>query len=173
MNSKYLLELALGLQSPWEIISSKLENLEDGKELHINIDFKRGSKFQDGSGELCEVHDTIQKTWRHLNFFEHACYLHCRVPRIKGKDGKVKLVEVPWARSGSGFTLLFEAYVMTLIESEMPMNKIGVLMNENPHRLWTIFNYWIKRAYAADKPKAPKNLVLMKPLKRKDMIMLH
>lgn len=160
MNSEHLFKMALGIESPWEVTSIKLEELKAGKELHINIDFKRGSHFLDDSGALCSVHDTIEKTWRHLNFFEHACYLHCRVPRIKTKDNKVKLVEVPWSRPGSGFTLLFEAYVMALIECEMPVNKIGQLVNENAHRLWTIFNYWISRAYNADKPKTPKRLGL-------------
>lgn len=32
----------------------------------------------------------------------------------------------------------------------MPINKIGRLVGENAHRLWTIFNYWIERGYAAD-----------------------
>jgi transposase len=167
MNSAHLFKLALGIESPWEVTDTKLEDLKSGKELHINIDFKRGSRFPDETGELCEVHDTVQKTWRHLNFFEHACYLHCRVPRITTKDGKVKLVEVPWSRSGSGFTLLFEAYVMVLIESEMPINKIGQLIDENAHRLWTIFNYWIKRAYDADEPRAPKKLGLDETSKKK------
>jgi transposase len=167
MNSTNLFKLALGIKSPWEIIDIKLDDLKSTKELHINIDFERGFRFPDEAGELCEVHDTVQKTWRHLNFFEHACYLHCRVPRVKKKDGKVKLVEVPWSRSGSGFTLLFEAYVMALIESEMPINKIGQLIKENPHRLWTIFNYWIKRAYDADEPRRLKKLGLDETSKKK------
>ena len=145
----------------------KLEDSGAAKELHININFKPSSRFPDESGALCEVHDTIQKTWRHLNFFEHACYLHCRTPRIKTKDGKVKLVEVPCARPGSGFTLLFESYVMALIEYEMPINKIARLVDENAHRLWTIFNYWIKRAYNADQPTPPKKLGLDETSKRK------
>lgn len=167
MNSEYLFKMALGIESPWEITDIKFEDLNTGKKLTINIDFKRGHRFADETGGLCEVHDTVQKTWRHLNFFEHACYLHCRVPRIKTKDGKVKLVDVPWSRAGSGFTLLFEAYVMALIESEMPVNKIGHLMGENAHRLWTIFNYWIGRAYTADKPKTPKKLGLDETSKKK------
>jgi transposase len=167
MNSESLFKMALGVESPWEITDIKLEELKTGKELNININFKRGSRFPDETGVLCEVHDTIEKTWRHLNFFEHACYLHCRVPRIKTTNGKVKLVEVPWSRAGSGFTLLFEAYVMALIEYEMPVNKIGYLINENAHRLWTIFNYWIRLAYNADKPKAPKKLGLDETSKKK------
>jgi transposase len=113
------------------------------------------------------VHDTVQKTWRHLNFFQQACYLNCRVPRIKTKDGKVNMVEVPWARLGSGFTLLFESYVMALIEYEMPINKIAQLVDENAHRLWTIFNYWISRAYNADQPKPVKKLRLDETSKKK------
>jgi len=167
MNSEYLFKMALGIESPWEITDIKFENLKSGKELSVNIDFKRGHRFPEETGGLCEVHDTVQKTWRHLNFFEHACYLHCRVPRIKTKDGRVKLVDVPWSRAGSGFTLLFEAYVMALIESEMPVNKIGKLVGENAHRLWTIFNYWISRAYTADKPKTPKKLGLDETSKKK------
>jgi transposase len=102
MNSTHLFKLALGIQSPWEVMNIQMEDTESGKELHIYIDFKPGSKFVDASGALCEVYDTKQKTWRHLNFFQHPCYLHCRVPRIKTKEGKVQLVEVPWSRSGIG-----------------------------------------------------------------------
>jgi transposase len=167
MNSECLFKMALGIELPWEIIDIKFENLKQAKTLNIKIDFKKGSRFQDETGALCEIHDTVQKTWRHLNFFEHACYLHCRVPRIKTSNGKVKLIDVPWARAGSGFTLLFEAYVMALIENEMPVNKIGYLIKENPHRLWTIFNYWLRRAYDADQPKIPKKLGLDETSKKK------
>ena len=140
INSVQLFEMALGVQSPWKIESVDFIGGSAGQELHIRIDFKKGAKFPDENGNLCDVHDTKEKTWRHLNFFQHECYLHCRVPRIKTKDDKVLLIGVPWARSGSGFTLLFEAFVMALIEKEMPINKIGELLNENPNRLWTIFN---------------------------------
>ncbi len=59
-----------------------------------------------------------------LTFFQHKCYLHAKVPRVMQSDGKIKTQEVPWARKGSGFTLLFEAFSMLLIENEMPVNKL-------------------------------------------------
>lgn len=167
MNSEYLFKMALGIEAPWKIVGIEFKGDETSKELHINIDFERGSKFSDTTGELCDAYDTKQKKWRHLNFFQHSCYLHCRVPRIKTKDGKVQLVSVPWSRPGSGFTLLFEAYVMALIESEMPINKVGKLLGENAHRIWTIFNYWIERAYAADDPSSIKKLGIDETSKRK------
>ena len=168
MNSIQLFQMALGINAPWEIKGVKfLGDKEESQELHIEIDFKPGTKFPDKEGNLCAIHDTKKKTWRHLNFFQHSCYLHCRVPRIKCKDGSVKLIEVSWAREGSGFTLLFEAYVMALIEREMPVNKIGTLLGENAHRLWIIFNYWIGRAYSKDDVSSIEQLGLDETSRRK------
>jgi len=167
LNSIQLFEMALGLESPWELKEVDFLEKESRQELHIKVDFKKGTKFPDQDGELCSVYDTKEKVWRHLNFFQHRCYIHCRTPRVKKKDGKIALVEVPWSRQGSGFTLLFEAFVMGLIEKEMPVNKIGKLLGEHAHRLWTIFNYWIEKAYAADKPRPLKKLGLDETSRRK------
>lgn len=167
MNSEHLFTMALGIHLPWEIKVVKFEENASTNELHIEIDFKKGSKFKDNENNVCPVHDTVSKTWRHLNFFEHSCYLHCRVPRIKTKNGGVELVQTPWARPGSGFTLLFEAYAMALIEKEMPISKVGKCLKENPHRIWTIFNYWIEKAYLEDQPKTPRQLGIDETSRRK------
>ncbi|MEE9371416.1 MAG: hypothetical protein V3V00_00010 [Saprospiraceae bacterium] len=34
-----------------------------------------------------------------------------------------------------------------MIEQEMPVNKVGKMLREYPNRKWTIFNYWISKAY--------------------------
>jgi len=146
-NSKKLFEIALHLDSPWYIKDIKFKNI--GKtfgRLEIYLDFTRGAAFQDETGCDCSVHDTKAKTWQHLDFFQHICFLHARVPRIKTTSGSVRMVEVPWARSNSGFTLLFEAFAMALIESEMPVNKAAKILKIWAPRLWRIFAYWIGQA---------------------------
>jgi len=56
------------------------------------------------------IHDRVAKSWRHLDFFQYEAWLHAELPRVKCTAcAKTNLVEVPWARPGSGFTLLFEA----------------------------------------------------------------
>jgi transposase len=168
MNSTEIFTLALGLKDPWKITDIKISVDKDSvKELNIYLGFKRGTKFDDGAGVSCSVHDTQKRTWHHLNFFEHSCHLHCAVPRIRTSDGKVRLVQVPWARSGSGFTLLFEALAMALIEREMPVNKIGQLLGEDAHRIWTIFNHWIGLAYQADDPTGVTQLGFDETSRRK------
>jgi transposase len=130
MNSTELFSIALGLQKPWQIESVELRLDEaNQKSLHIELSFERGSKFTDERGILCPVHDTLTRSWRHLNFFEHECYLHCKVPRITNSADKVRQVSVPWAREGSGFTLLFEAFAMHLIENEMPVSNAKSVTN--------------------------------------------
>jgi transposase len=103
-----LFQLALGLVPPWMVADAKFD--AKNKRLDIEIDFKTGGRFacpECGKAD-CPVHDTVKKTWRHLNFFGHQAFLHARVARIDCPDHGVRLVTVPWARPGSGFTLLFE-----------------------------------------------------------------
>lgn len=155
MNSSALFGMALGLQSPWQVndISFSAEE-STRKELHLHIGFVRGSRFADETGAACPVHDTVEREWQHLNFFEHHCFLHCGVPRIKTTGGKVVTIEVPWSRPGSGFTLLFEAFAMALIEREMPVNRVAEILGVNPQRVWAVFNHWIGQARDADDPSS-------------------
>jgi hypothetical protein len=91
---------ALGVESPWFVESVVFD--AEQKRLDIRLDFKRGSKFE-VDGVSCCVHDTVEKQWRHLNFFQHECYLHARVPRVNTPDGKVLMVLPAWAGKLSGF----------------------------------------------------------------------
>lgn len=153
MNSQQIFALALGLKNPWFIEKIELSKPKEKffGQLNIHLDFRSGSKFKNTSGKECGVYDTTVRSWQHLNFFEHECYLHARVPRIADPDtGKVETAQVPWARTGSGFTLLFEALAMLLIEHEMPVNKVAKTMRVVAHRIWRVFNYWLQEAVEKD-----------------------
>ena len=65
------------------------------------------------------MYDSEAHSWRHLNFFQHETYLHARTPRVQCPTHGVKTVGVPWARERSGFTLLFEALVVTYARNGM------------------------------------------------------
>jgi transposase len=152
MNSKEIFSLALNLSEPWYIrdIQMTISKGTISGRIDIYIDFTRGFQFKDKQGQATTAHDTVERQWRHLNFFQHECYIHARVPRIKTEGEGIETVHVPWSREGSGFTLLFEALSMLLIESEMPVNKAARLMGIYDTRLWRIFSYWISRALNAN-----------------------
>ena len=149
MNSKHLFEIALGDMKPWHVEDIEFKHPDGGKkELHITLNFVTGSVFKDTSGHSSKAYDTALRTWRHLNFFEHECYLHAYVPRVTNADGQVVRFQVPWARTNQGFTLLFEAYAMSLIEFEMPVSNVAKLVDEYDQRIWGIFHRHIAIAKA-------------------------
>ena len=132
---------------PWLVAAAKFD--ADAKRLDIEIDFSRGTRFPCPSCKTadCPTHHTEAKTWRHLDFFQHQAYLHARVPRIRCPDCGVKLVTVPWARPGSGFTLLFEAFAMTLV-THMPVAAAARLQREHDTRLWRMVLHYTDDALA-------------------------
>lgn len=169
MESKEIFSMALKLESPWfvsDVSMFRPDDLTSGV-IEIQLDFKVGSRFIDSKGVPCPVHDTVTKKWRHLNFFEHTCFIHARVPRIVNSDGKVVMIEVPWARSNSGFTLMFEALGMLFIESEMPVKKAANVMKIHDTRLWRVFHYWVTKAFNQDIQKDVINIGIDETSSRK------
>jgi hypothetical protein len=56
-------------------------------------------------------------------------------------------VQVPWAREGSGFTLMMEALMM-LLSAEMPVNAMADLLDEHDTRLWRVLMHYVEQAHA-------------------------
>jgi transposase len=148
MRDTALLQLALGLTAPWTVSRADLDAAT--QRLDVHIDFAPGSRFAcPGCGAAdCPVHDAERITWRHLNFFHHQAYLTARVPRIRCDRCGVRTASVPWARPDSGFTLLFEAMVMTMVRA-MPVAAVARMVGEHDTRLWRIIHHYVERGRAA------------------------
>lgn len=67
------------------------------------------------------------------------------MPRIKRDDGKVRLIPPPWSGKLSGFTLLFEAFLLQMCQS-MPIHHVSKLTNVSDYRLWTLLELYIDAA---------------------------
>ena len=147
MDTVDIFAAALNLPAPWSI--SKVEFKPDSAgsmELHIELSFPRGSKF---ACPECEAentaYDTTPRTWRHLNFFQYKTYIHANLPRVKCDEHGVKTISVPWAREGSGFTLLFEGWVVELAK-HLPVATIANMVDEHDTRLWRFIKYYVDEA---------------------------
>jgi transposase len=69
---KNVFEQALGIKEPWFIDRFSFD--VEKRRLDIHIDFPAGTRFEyvskeEGVDGRYSVHDTKEKTWRHLNFF--------------------------------------------------------------------------------------------------------
>jgi transposase len=147
--TKDLFQMALNITKPWFV--SDLTFDEKEKRLDVYVDFVKGSEFgffdEEQQQEIIglKAYDTTNKKWRHLNFFEHECYIHARVPRVKLPNGKVKLISTPWEGLSNGFTLLFEALVMQLCQA-MPVNRVAQITNTSDDKLWSMLEKYIDTA---------------------------
>ena len=143
-----LFTLALGLNSPWKVVRSGLEDGgAESKFLYVDIEVEAGAQMPcPVCAQPCPLYDHEVKRWRHLNFWQHPTYLSARVPRVQCPQHQVKQVSVPWARPDSGFTLMFEAFVMALAR-EMPVSAVAELMAEHDTRLWRVVRHYVALAH--------------------------
>lgn len=142
MKHEELFTVALGLDE--KLYVKEIDFNEALGELHLYIDFKKGSRFTcPACGKKDQaIHDTKEKTWRHLNFFQFKTYIHFRTPRISCHEDGVRLIDVPWAKPGSGFTLLFEAMVLQLARV-MAVSQIARLVGESDTRIWRLVDRYV------------------------------
>lgn len=146
-NIENLFEKAMNITNPWYIEKTEFRitgnnNLTDW-EMHIWINFKKWAKFTDDeTGEIYWVHDTKEKTYRHLDFFQYPTYIHIRVPRIKTKEWKTKMILMDFIRNNSGFTLLMEAFIIELVRWWMPVSNIAKLISETDTKIWNMLNIY-------------------------------
>jgi transposase len=144
MMTNQLFSAALGIQSPWSVKDVNFD--EAKKQLTIKVDFSAGTRFVfPGEPGTHPVYDSQIKRLRHLNFFQHECFLEVRVPRISLPDGKVRLVEPEWVGKLDGFTLLFEALVLSLCR-QMPFAAVARLVGLSWHRVHAICTRYVELA---------------------------
>ena len=145
MRDTELFQAALGLTSAWIVLRSEFD--PDQKQLDLHVGFARGARFACPAcgAEGCGVHDVKEKQWRHLNFFQHKTVLKAALPRVSCGRCGVKQVLPPWAREGSGFTLLFEAFVLSMAKA-MPVANVAEIVDEHDTRIWRVLDHYISRA---------------------------
>jgi transposase len=150
MSPEKLFHELLGLGDHWRV--KELTYLKGGHgEVRIVIEdcpglYENLSCSEDGADVRAYDHAPLRK-WRHLNVFQHECYLECRLPRVKcSQCGKVRTLKGPWEGKIKGFTLLFEAFALTLIR-EMTVNAAARILGEYDTRLWRMLEAYVSEAY--------------------------
>lgn len=140
MKTTVLFTQLLNIQLPFSVKSVEYKDEESTsaalKSVHIHISVDTGKEYRP-KGSV--IHSYEERTWRHLNLFQYPCYIHCQVPKYQDKESKkVKTLEVPWANSGLGFTLLFEEFALELVKIHGCVAEVARQLKIYPQRLWRI-----------------------------------
>ncbi len=143
-----LFSQSIGIAEPWYIRSIESKN----NEVHIYVDVRNGVLLpcpECGEAGYRQGYEKTERVWRHGDCLFYPAYVHCRRPRIKCEKHGTKVVEAPWARKHSRFTLLFEGYAM-LILADMPILKASKVLRCNEKSLTRMMRYWVNEAVDAD-----------------------
>nr|QNO51805.1 hypothetical protein PFGANNDM_00040 [Methanosarcinales archaeon ANME-1 ERB6] len=144
MDDKKLMKITLGIPSPWFVKSVELNTSEE--RMDIYLDFIKGSEFACPiCNKPCKIHDTKDRSWRHLPLFHYESYIHARVPRTKCEEHGTKIVDIPWSRHDTGFTSLFEADIVALCK-EMPVASVAERAKIHEESAWRILAYHVNEA---------------------------
>ncbi len=158
MNYEEMFAQSIGLKEPWYI--ERAEFNEEKREVHIYVKARKTAKYDCSECRtMCERYDDEEeeRIWRHGDVVFFPCYVHCRRPRTNCKKHGVHVVEAPWARRGSRYTLLFESYAMLLMKS-MPIEQARKLLRISHTSMRHILAYWVNKAVENDDLSAVKDI---------------
>lgn len=149
INTEALFTAALGLQAPWRVQRAELSTAKHRIDFDVVCTERRLPCPHCGQIDQ-GIHERVSRSWRHLDFFQFEAWLHADIPRVRcSACGKTSQVSVPWAREGSGFTLLFEALALSLCK-ELPVAQAARHLRADGKALWRRIEHYIKLARAKD-----------------------
>jgi transposase len=140
-----LFTAALGLAQPWKVEKVELNTAKRRIDFEVVNTAKRMACPACGAQEQ-PVHERVRRSWRHLDFFQFEAWLHASIPRVGCTAcGKTSQVPVPWAREGSGFTMLFEALALSLCQ-ELPVRQAAQILRVADKQLWRRIEHYVEQA---------------------------
>ncbi len=140
---------ALGLMPPWAVTSVDFRQAEGAIYFAVECHAKRLACPACGAADQ-PIHDRIERRWQHLHFFQFRAFIDARLPRVACDScGKTSQVDVPWARAGSGFSLVLEAFVIALCQA-MPVAHVARLVGVSDDRIWRVLKHHVAQARAKE-----------------------
>lgn len=76
---------------------------------------------------------------------QFGTYLHSKSPRVKCQEHGVKTIALPWAQKHSGFTLLFEAFAIRVLQASRSTEDARKLLGLNWHQLQNLMDRAVER----------------------------
>lgn len=139
----------------WSVESVSVDENVKRVDIFIQYEPKEGPCSE--TGEICKVYDYRQaRAWRHLDCFEYATYVHCRLPRIKDDRGEIKTMAIGWAEPGASHTLHFENKSITTLKATHSRLSASHLMGTSDDMICGIMYSAVSRGLARrDLDKTP------------------
>ena len=134
----------LGLPSTWKVEDVDLSML--GKQVVIRLVYTGKNISCPECGDTCNIYDHApEQKWRHLDTMQFETILVARLPRVNCKEHGVKTAGAPWADKHSRFTLMFEGFVVQLLQHCANNQAVATLLGLNWHAVDQIMRRAVAR----------------------------
>jgi transposase len=131
----------LGLDKDWVVESVDLST--EQKRVVIGLRHVGRSVVCPECSTACGLKDHAPlRRWRHLDTMQFETVLEAATPRAHCPQCGVKTCQVPWADKHSRFTLLFEAFVIQVVEASSNVSRAADLLGLG----WDAVHEIMKRA---------------------------
>jgi transposase len=154
MRDKALYTQILGIERPWAVSDVELD--PGGGEVRIYIEHNGVHQCPE-CGKDAPGYDTRRKRWRHLDTCQYKTVLIADVPRVECSEHGIRLVNVPWAEPGSGFTTLFERLAIDWLK-ESSTTAVARLLGLSWNAVDGIMQRAVKRGLARRKQEMIRHI---------------
>jgi transposase len=112
-----LYQQVLGLAEPWSVQRVELDVAQ--RRVDIWVEHEAGVRWRCPHCEQeFSCYDHVgERTWRHLDTCQFQTHVHGRIPRVQCPDHGVVQAAVPWAQPHGRFTLLFERWIIDVLQA--------------------------------------------------------
>ena len=133
-----LFERSVGLGDAWEVADAWLEPHGGADEPHAGVARRRGAAVpRPVCGAPRGARDSRERTWRHLDVWQHGTIVRCAVPRADCPGHGARAVRTPWeARPSSHLVALFEAQAIAAVMSGATAEAVASRPREADGRIW-------------------------------------
>ena len=143
MPDNELFTKALSLEKPWYVKDLKFD--PSGKRLNIYIGGTSDLLPCPVYGKPCVDYDSMEREWRHLDFFQYETHIHARIPVTNCKVHGIKAVNVSWSRKDSNFSMKFEHHALDY-SKEMPVPSASEFLKTTQDSVWRILKHYVDQA---------------------------
>ena len=106
----------LGIDESWKLEDVQLQ--ADQRRVEIQLAHVGRGVSCSECGRTCGLAaHAEERRWRHLNTMQFVTEIVARLPRCRCPEHGVKTIVPPWAAKRSRFTLLFEAFVVEVLQA--------------------------------------------------------
>jgi transposase len=145
LNSHY--RLLLGLEDAWAVQNVDLD-LDAGRVV-IDLEHAGGSLCCPECEDFCTKFDNApRRSWRHLDTMQFETVVCAVVPRSNCSKCGVKTISIPWAGKHSRFTLMFEAFAISVLQAASNITRAAELLRLSWGTVDTLMERAVSRGLA-------------------------